>query len=61
MKFIHTLAFLLLIGNIICNCGTYSDPSVDNCKKANSGEGYCCYYETPKDTSDPKGCSSFSK
>ena len=61
MEFIHTLAFLLLIGSIICNCGTYSDPSKDNCKKANTGDGYCCYYETPKDTSDPKGCESFSK
>ena len=63
MKFIHTLAFLLLIGYIICDgdaCEAVTDPSVDNCKKITIAEHHCCYYETPKDTSSPKGCNSFS-
>lgn len=61
MKFIHTLAFLLLIGYIICDaCSDVTDPSADNCKKITIAEHHCCYYETPKDTSDPKGCESFS-
>lgn len=61
MKFIHTLAFLLLIGYIICNgCDDETNPSVDNCKKITVTNGHCCYYETPKDTSSPKGCESFS-
>jgi hypothetical protein len=61
MKLIHTLTFLLLIGFIICDdCSSVSDPSVDNCKKVNVAEGHCCYYETPKETNDPKGCESFT-
>lgn len=61
MKFIHTLAFLLLIGYIICDaCGDVTDPSVDNCKKITVTDGHCCYYETPKSTDDPKGCDTFS-
>ena len=64
MKFIHTFFILLLIGYIICDCD-YSkigtDYSVDKCKSSNTGDGYCCYVETPKDTDDPKGCRSLSK
>ena len=59
MKFIHTLAFLLLIGYIICDqtsCYAEGNPSVDNCKKINVDGGHCCYYEAPKTTSSPKGC-----
>ena len=61
MKFIHTLAFLLLIGYIICDaCNQVTDPSVDNCKKVTITDKHCCYYETPKDTDYPKGCESFT-
>jgi len=58
MKFIHTLAFLLLIGYIICDnaCESESNPSKDNCNKIKVEGGHCCYYETPKSTKDPKGC-----
>lgn len=49
MKFIHTLAFLLLIGYIICDaCSDVTDPSADNCKKITIADHHCCYYETPK-------------
>ena len=62
MKFIHTLAFLLLIGYIICDaCSDVTDPSADNCKKITIADHHCCYYETPKNTNRPKGCESFSK
>jgi hypothetical protein len=61
MKFIHTLAFLLLIGYIICDaCSDVTDPSADNCKKITVTDGHCCYVETPKDTDDPKGCLSYT-
>ena len=61
MKFIHTLAFLLLIGYIICDtCESETNPSVDNCKKINVDGGHCCYYEQPKSTRDPKGCIPIS-
>jgi hypothetical protein len=61
MKFIHTLAFLLLIGYIICDtCSDESSPNVDNCKKINVDGGHCCYYETPKNTRDSKGCTSIT-
>ena len=63
MKFIHTLAFLLLIGYIICDqtsCYAEGNPSVDICKKINVDGGHCCYYETPKTTTDPKGCISIT-
>jgi hypothetical protein len=61
MKFIHTLAFLLLIGYIICNaCSDVTDPSADNCKKITIADHHCCYYENPKDTNNPKGCASYT-
>jgi hypothetical protein len=61
MKFIHTLAFLLLIGYIICDaCSDVTDPSADNCKKITIADHHCCYYETPKTTNDPKGCESYT-
>lgn len=61
MKFIHTLAFLLLIGYIICDdCSAVKDPSVDNCKKVTVTDGHCCYLEKPKDTDDPKECRFFT-
>lgn len=61
MKFIHTLAFLLLIGYIICeDCDDVADPSVDNCKKITVTNGHCCYFETPKNTDRPKGCESYT-
>ena len=61
MKFIHTLAFLLLIGYISCDaCEDEANPSKDNCKKITVEGGHCCYYETPKSTQDPKGCISLS-
>jgi len=61
MKFIHTLAFLLLIGYIICDaCDDVTDPSVDNCKKVTIADHHCCYVETPKKTNNPKKCESYS-
>jgi hypothetical protein len=61
MKFIHTLAFLLLIGYIICDaCEDVTDPSVDNCKKITIADHHCCYFEAPKDTNEPKGCASYT-
>jgi hypothetical protein len=63
MKFIHTLAFLLLIGYIICDettCRTEANPTVDNCKKINVDGGHCCYYESPKRTTYSKGCTSIT-
>ena len=61
MKFIHTLAFLLLIGYIICNgCDDETNPSVDNCKKITIADHHCCYFETPKNTNRPKRCESIS-
>ena len=59
MKFIHTLAFLLLIGYIICDqttCLTEASPNVDNCKKINVDSGHCCYAESPKKTTGSKMC-----
>lgn len=60
MKFIHTLAFLLLIGYIICDTCYSDSPSVDNCKKINVDGGHCCYYESPKRTTYSKGCTSIT-
>ena len=61
MKFIHILAFLLLIGYIICDaCEAEANPSKDNCKKITVEGGHCCYYEAPK-SSRSKGCTSLSK
>ena len=60
MKFIHTLAFLLLIGYIICDaCSDVTDPSKDNCKKITVEGGHCCYFEAPK-SSKTKGCYSIT-
>ena len=60
MKFIHTLAFILLIGYIICDaCESEASPSVDNCKKITVQGGHCCYYEAPK-RSISKGCYSIT-
>lgn len=57
MKFIHILAFLLLIGYIICDaCEGEANPSKDNCKKITVEGGHCCYFETPK-SSTTKGCT----
>jgi len=61
MKFIHTLAFLLLIGYIICDaCDDVTDPSVDNCKKVTIADHHCCYVEAPKNTNRPKKCEAYS-
>ena len=61
MKLIHILCFFLLTEYIACVCSSQvTDPSVDNCKKANSGDGYCCYYEAPK-SSPSKGCYPLSQ
>ena len=61
MKFIHTLAFLLLIGYIICDaCKAEANPSKDNCKKITVEGGHCCYYEAPKSNNHPKGCTSIT-
>ena len=63
MKFIHTLAFLLLIGYIICDnnpCKAETNPNVDNCKKITVDGGHCCYYEMPKRTTGSKGCTSIT-
>ena len=37
------------------------DYSVDKCKDAKKGDGYCCYYERPAMTEYKKGCTSLSK
>lgn len=60
MKFNQIVIFNILIAYIICSCGTYTDASVDNCKNANTGDGYCCYVETPK-SNPSKYCSSLTK
>ena len=63
MKFIHILAFLFLIGYIICDsaaCMNEGNPSKDNCNKITVDGGHCCYYETPK-SSTSKGCVPLSK
>lgn len=61
MKLIHILCFFLLIEYIACLCSKQvTDPSVDNCKNANSGDGYCCYLEAPK-RSTSKGCYPLTK
>ena len=61
MKFIHTLAFLLLIECIICQgsnpCYSETNPSKDNCKKITVEGGHCCYFEAPKSNDHPKGCT----
>ena len=66
MKFCQFIILMIIIENIVCNCD-YSnekllkaDYSADNCKGANKGDGYCCYYETPKST-PTKGCKSITK
>ena len=61
MKIIDILASILLIGYITCNCNSITDYSVDNCKNAKTGDGYCCYYEAPKRTRGSKGCIPLSK
>lgn len=66
MKFISTLAIILLIEYMNCDCdytklATLKEFSVENCKNIKTGEGYCCYIETPKDTDDPKGCRPITK
>ena len=38
-----------------------NDYSVDKCKDAKKGDGYCCYYEFPSRTKDKKGCAPLSK
>ena len=38
-----------------------NDYSVDKCKDAKKGDGYCCYYERPSLTKDKKGCAPLSK
>ena len=66
MKSIQILAFIVIITFIICDCDytnaklVSEDYSVDNCKNANKGDGYCCFYETPKKTTT-KRCTSLSK
>jgi hypothetical protein len=61
MKSVHTFILLLLITYISCDCkGGVTDFTVDNCKNNNDGNGYCCYKETPK-SSTQKRCSSLSK
>ena len=56
---------ILIIAKIYCDDDDYcssqpSSPSVDECKKLKTGNGYCCYYEAPKST-DKKGCMPLSK
>ena len=66
MKNILILTFIVIIANILCICDSANekilkkDYSVDNCKNANTGSGYCCYTETPK-SSIKKNCASISK
>ena len=56
----------IIITYIICSYDTTNaklvseDYSVDNCKNANKGDGYCCYYEAPK-SEKTKGCTSLTK
>ena len=68
MKSIKIFSFIVMIINIACDCDATNskivakDYSVDNCKDANKGDGYCCYYEAPKMTTKPKkGCLSIEK
>ena len=54
-----------MLSIIICDddeyCKTYiNDPSVENCKNQKTGDGYCCYIETPK-SKVKKDCISLSK
>ena len=66
MKFCQFIILMIIIENIVCDCDRSNekllkeDYSVDNCKSANKGDGYCCYYETPKST-PTKGCKSITK
>ena len=63
MKLIKIFFFMLIISNIICeDCLDVStnDASVDKCKNAKTSKDHCCYYETPKDTNDKKGCRELS-
>jgi hypothetical protein len=61
MKSVHAFVLLLLIAYITCDCkDSVTDPSVDNCKNNNDGNGYCCYMETPKKT-NKKRCKDITK
>ena len=40
---------------------TESDASVEKCKSALVGSGYCCFYNSPKRSSYKKGCTHYSK
>ena len=66
MKFLQIFAFMVIITYIICSCDytnaklVSEDYSVDNCKNAKKGDGYCCFYEAPKGEKT-KGCTGLSK
>ena len=66
MKFGQFIILMIIIENIVCTCDftndklSKNDYSVDNCKSANKGDGYCCYIETPKRTIK-KYCYDISK
>ena len=60
MKFTQIVIFTLLISYILCGCGLVTDFSVDNCKNAKTGDGYCCYFESTKSTVN-KACIPLTK
>ena len=62
MKSVHSFILLLLITYITCTCkkAAVTDPSVDNCKNNNEGDGYCCYLDAPN-SSYKKACWSIEK
>ena len=67
MKTKIIFAILILLKIVVGEDGcdytkwTESDASVDKCKAALVGSGYCCYYNYPKRTSYKKGCVHLSK
>jgi hypothetical protein len=65
MKYAQTIIFPIIIFNVICECDWQDEKleneeySVDNCRNANKGSGYCCYVETPK-SKYTKDCESLT-
>ena len=60
MKLIHVFILALIIIDINCGCGSYTDASVDNCKNAKTGDGYCCFVDAPK-SNPSKYCYGLTK